>query len=121
MPGLRPKQIEVDELAAAIMERIDAVPDLKKAFWNLSNGVHSVVTTPSSAGLVKDITFSSITGSGFTVSWSAISGATSYQLQYWVKGDMLTLETVVGIVGTSYAVTGLTAGTQYEVQVKANV
>ena len=60
----------------------------------------------------------SITTTGATVNWSAVSGATSYTLQYKTSAAT-TWTTVTGITTTSSALTGLTAATTYNYQVLA--
>lgn len=59
----------------------------------------------------------SITASSATLSWGAVSGITSYNLQY--KTSAATTWTTVSTTATSYALTGLTAATTYNFQVQA--
>ena len=47
------------------------------------------------------------------VSWTAVSGATSYDLQYWTTGLGGWTSLSSGGTGTSYSHTGLTAGSTY--------
>ena len=47
------------------------------------------------------------------VSWTAVSGATSYDLQYWTSGLGGWTSLSSGGTGTSYSHTGLTAGSTY--------
>ena len=61
---------------------------------------------------------SAITTTGATVSWGAVTGASSYTLQYKTS-TATTWTTVSGITTTSKALTGLTAGTTYNYQVSA--
>ena len=67
-------------------------------------------------------TISSVTASGFTVSWTAPANTgpaiTAYAVQYRVSGGTWADAGHSG-TGLSVAVTGLTANTGYEVQVKA--
>lgn len=58
----------------------------------------------------------SITTSGATISWGAVSGATSYNLQY--KLTSASTWTTVNTTATSYALSGLTSGTAYNAQVQ---
>jgi hypothetical protein len=59
----------------------------------------------------------SITTSSATLSWAAVSGAVSYNLQY--KLSSATTWTTVNTTATSYALSGLTAATAYQFQVQA--
>ena len=58
----------------------------------------------------------SITTSSATLSWTAVTGATSYTLQYKLASAS-TYTTVTGITGTSYTLSGLAAGTAYNAQI----
>ncbi len=68
-------------------------------------------------GTPTGLASSSITSSTATVSWAAVSGATSYNLQYKISSS--STWTTVSISGTSYSLTGLTASTTYNYQVQA--
>ena len=63
------------------------------------------------------LTNSAITTSGATLSWSAATSATSYSLQY--KLSSATTFTTVAVTGTSFALTGLAAGSTYNWQVQS--
>ncbi|MBA3649148.1 MAG: fibronectin type III domain-containing protein [Chitinophagales bacterium] len=80
---------------------------------------YSVVVSSggTSCGIPSGLSSSSITSSGATVSWGAVSGATSYNLQY--KVSTTSTWTTVSTSSTSYNLTGLTAGTTYNYQVQA--
>ncbi|HAA10223.1 MAG TPA: hypothetical protein DCE41_00450, partial [Cytophagales bacterium] len=69
-------------------------------------------TPPPTCDVPTGLASSSVTSSSFTASWSAVSGATSYDLD--VDG------TVYNTTGTSFNVTGLSASTTYSVSVRAN-
>ena len=74
----------------------------------------SVPTIPAApAGLAA----SAISTTGMTISWSASSGATSYDLQVRPSGGSWT---TYNSTTTSKVVTGLTANTTYQFQVRAN-
>ncbi len=70
-------------------------------------------------GTPGSLAASSITQTSATVSWGSVSGASNYNLQYKVSTSS-TWTTVSGIGGTSYNLTGLSAGTTYNYQVQAN-
>jgi Metallo-peptidase family M12/Secretion system C-terminal sorting domain/Fibronectin type III domain len=63
---------------------------------------------------------SSITSSGGTVSWAAITGAVSYKVEYKLSSSATWLTANAAVATTSYALTGLAAGSTYNVQVSTN-
>ena len=64
----------------------------------------------------SNINVSNITNTSADVSWNASSEANSYNLRYREVGGSWSTQAVSG---TSYSLTGLTLGTDYEVQVEA--
>ena len=65
-------------------------------------------------------TFASVTSTGFTVNWVAVSGATSYRLDVSTSSTFATYLTQDQTVsGTSQAVTSLSPGTTYYARVRA--
>jgi beta-glucanase (GH16 family) len=65
-------------------------------------------------------TFSSVTSTGFTVNWGAVSGATSYKLDVSTSPTFASYVTQdLTVSGTSQAVTGLNPGTTYYARVRA--
>jgi hypothetical protein len=75
-------------------------------------------TPPTSCGTVTGLTASSVGSTSATVSWTAVSGATAYSLQYRAVGSAIW--TTVSTAGTSSALTGLTVSTAYEFQVTSS-
>ncbi|NUU59022.1 lectin-like domain-containing protein, partial [Paenibacillus agri] len=75
----------------------------------VEGGAYSVQDIPASP---INLTKSDITNTGATLTWSAVTGATSYQL--FDNGTLLTT-----VNNTSYAVTGLAAGTNHTYTVTA--
>ena len=63
----------------------------------------------------------SISSTGFTIGWNSISGATGYQLDISTDNfnTFVTGYNSASVGGTSQVVTGLTAGTTYQYQVRA--
>ncbi|MEO8150162.1 MAG: M43 family zinc metalloprotease, partial [Bacteroidia bacterium] len=68
-------------------------------------------------GIPGSLSATSVAQTSATVNWGAVSGATTYTLQYRVSGGTLT--TVGNLTTTSKALSGLTAGTVYDYHVKA--
>jgi len=67
-------------------------------------------------------TFASVTATGFTVNWGAVTGADSYRLDVSTASDFATFVSGyqdLTVAGTSQAVTGLAANTQYYARVRA--
>ena len=79
--------------------------------------VSGTTTTPATCGVPTNTASSAVTSSTFTVSWSAVSGAASYDVQVRTgTGAWTTLNSTA----TSLNLTGASAATQYEYQVRAN-
>lgn len=76
---------------------------------------NSTVTCGAPTGLVS----SAITSSGATLSWTAVSGATTYDVNYKAASSSTWLTLASGISSTSVAITGLTANTLYDWRVRA--
>jgi beta-glucanase (GH16 family)/cyclophilin family peptidyl-prolyl cis-trans isomerase len=77
----------------------------------------ATVTAPSAPAAP---TFSSVSSTGFTVNWVAISGATSYRLDVSNSSTFATYVTQnLTVSGISQAVTGLTPRTTYYARVRA--
>ena len=77
----------------------------------------ATATAVATCGTPTGLASSAITTSGATVSWTAVSGATSYNLQY--KLASASTWTTVSNTTTSRALTGLSASTAYNAQVQA--
>jgi hypothetical protein len=80
-----------------------------------SNGCGTVA--PPTCGNVSSLSVSGISQTSANVSWTAVSGATGYTLQY--KTTASTAWTTVNPTSNSFSITGLVAGTSYNVQVRA--
>jgi len=77
-----------------------------------SNPVTTLLSVPTATAAT------SVTTTGFTANWNAIAGASSYTLLV-TQGSITT--PYPGLTGTSYAVTGLSAGTAYSYTVQVVV
>jgi hypothetical protein len=78
--------------------------------------IQTALSTAPSA--VADPTFSLVTQTGFTVTWTGGSGAINTNIRYSVNSDMSSAETYSGAV-SAQGITGLAAGTTYYVIVDA--
>jgi hypothetical protein len=77
----------------------------------------TTTTATSSCGNPTGLTATSISTTGATLGWTAVSGATSYNVQY--KLSTATTWTTTTSTTTSKALTGLTAGSTYNFQIQA--
>jgi hypothetical protein len=66
------------------------------------------------------LTASSITTSSATISWGAVSGAASYDVQYKTSASATWITAASATTATSLSLTGLTASTTYNYQVRTN-
>jgi hypothetical protein len=71
-------------------------------------------------GTVTGLASSAITTSGATVSWTALSGALNYDVDYKLNSSAIWTNAATATTGTSVALTGLTAGSLYDWRVRAN-
>ncbi len=85
----------------------------------------SITTSPGcsppsggTCGTPTGLNATNITQTSATLNWGAVSGATSYNLQ-WKVSTSGTWTTVSGLTTTSYNLSGLTANTTYNFQVQA--
>lgn len=72
---------------------------------------------PTTCGVPSGLSVASITSSSAVISWAAVSGAVSYDVQYRIAGGAWSQGNVTG---TSANFTGLVAGTLYEWAVRTN-
>jgi uncharacterized repeat protein (TIGR02543 family) len=70
-------------------------------------------------GIPANVTATAQSSSSIRVSWSAVSGATNYDVYYEI-GDSTTKNFAANVSGTSYTHTGLQASTAYYYYIKAN-
>jgi hypothetical protein len=76
----------------------------------------SIVTCSAPTGL----TSSAVTTTGATVSWTAVSGAVSYDVDYKPASSATWINAVTGTASTSVTISGLTPATLYDWRVRAN-
>ena len=80
-----------------------------------STGCSGTSTTPTTCGVPSSLVATSITTSSANLTWAAVSGATSYSIQY--KKVSATTWTTTTSTSASKLISGLTAATQYEFKV----
>lgn len=76
-------------------------------------------STPT-CGTVSGLTSSGITTAAATISWTALSGALNYDVDYKTNASSTWISAAVGTTATSVNLSGLTAGTLYDWRVRAN-
>ena len=74
------------------------------------------VTCSAPAGLAS----SGVTTTGATVSWTAVSGAVSYDVDYKLNSSSTWINAVTGTTSTSVNISGLTSATLYDWRVRTN-
>lgn len=98
-------------------QRISAVLAPGGFRYSLLSSTACTPPTPSACGTPSSLSTSNITLSSATLTWGAVSGATSYNVQY--KASSASTWTTVNTASTSYALSGLASGTTYNWQVQA--
>jgi len=95
-----------------------------QANCNGTLGTYSAISTfttnaeTPTCGIPTGLNATNVSSTGATLNWNAVSGATTYNVQYRLQGT--TTWTTVPTLGTSYVLTGLSASSTYEFQVQAN-
>ena len=77
-------------------------------------------TTPATCGTVTGLTSSGITSSAATISWSALSGANNYDVDYKLTAAGTWTNAATATTALSLNLTGLTASSSYDWRVRAN-
>ena len=84
------------------------------------NYTQASFTTLVPCGTVSGLTSSSITSSGATVAWTALSGANNYYADYQLTGATTWTNIATATTATSVSISGLTASTGYTWRVRGN-
>jgi Metallo-peptidase family M12B Reprolysin-like/Secretion system C-terminal sorting domain/Bacterial pre-peptidase C-terminal domain/Fibronectin type III domain len=77
-------------------------------------------TAPATCNAPTGLASSAITATGATVSWSAVSGAASYDVDYKLNTATVWTNAVTATTATSRAITGLSASSLYDYRVRTN-
>jgi hypothetical protein len=80
----------------------------------------TVIGAAPTCGTVAGLTTSSITTTSATISWSALGGALSYDVDYKLNSSGTWINAATATTSISVALSGLTAGSLYDWRVRAN-
>lgn len=94
----------------------DAIGNQQGSWSNVKAIATSHIPTPASPNAVADSTTPT---SKINFSWSSVTNASSYTVRYDDNSSFSSPTVVNGLTGTSYSVSGLTAGTTLYFQVRA--
>src|SRR6185503_3122060 len=96
--------------------KVEAVGNI---FFDISN-TNFTITSGTGCGTPSGLTSSAITTSSATVSWSAVSGANSYDVDYKLNSTGTWTNAATGTTSLSVNLSGLTSGSLYDWRVRAN-
>ncbi len=96
--------------------KIEAVGNI---FFDICNTNFSI-TSGSSCGTPGGLSSTSITTSGATLSWTAVSGALSYDVDYKLNSASTWTNAATATSSTSVSISGLSASSLYDWRVRAN-
>lgn len=105
--------------SATCRVKIEAVGNIFFDICNTNFSINSPAP-PTPCGTVTGLASSSITLTGATVRWSALSGAVGYDVDYRPNSSATWISAVSRTTATSVSITGLTASTLYNWRVRAN-
>ena len=83
-------------------------------------GIFSSNVNAISCGTVASLTSSAITTSSATISWSALSGAANYDVDYKATSSVTWINVATATTSTTINLNGLLETTQYDCRVRAN-
>jgi hypothetical protein len=95
--------------------KVEAVGNI---FFDISN-TNFTITSGSSCGTATGLTSSAVTTSSATVSWTAVSSATSYAVDYKLNSSSTWTSFSTAQTATSANLTGLASGSLYDWRVTA--
>ncbi len=95
--------------------KVEAVGNI---FFDISN-TNFTIGAAALCGDATGLTASAITQTSATVSWTAVSGATSYDVDYKTNAASIWTNAATATTATSVNLAGLTAGTLYDWRVRA--
>ena len=95
--------------------KVEAVGNI---FFDISN-TNFTIGAPAACGDATGLTATSITQTSATVSWTAVSGAISYDVDYKTNASATWINAATATAATSVNLSALTAGTLYDWRVRA--
>jgi len=96
--------------------KVEAVGNI---FFDISN-TNFTIGSGSSCSSPAGLTASAVTNTSATIGWTAVSGATSYDVDYKANSSSTWINAATATTGTSVNLTGLTLGTLYDYRVRTN-
>ena len=97
--------------------KVEAVGNI---FFDISNTNFTISGTPPACGDPTGLSYTTPTETSTTVSWNAVSGANSYDVEYKKNTESTWTTAATATTVTSVDLSGLTAGTLYNWNVRAN-
>jgi len=97
--------------------KVEAVGNI---FFDISNANFTISGTPPACAAPTGLATSSITQNSATVSWTAASGASSYDVDYKTTASSTWISAAAGTTATSAGLSSLSASTAYDWRVRTN-